>query len=522
MNEIMTSVKQSFEMLSENHGINPLSKENGPEHGMAMLRSKSALQEAAETIISEEAGLTESEKVGFVQYALNSAEDFLSEATMSQDIQPFAALQLILLKEIYARQIGRRLVNTEILSTPEETTGTFHTVMTDAAGNEHQLNKIDSSSAIDSGWKQEVMNVPFADENFFDPANHTLTAEEQAVQNKSLDIATGVVAVEMEHFDNTGASAGNKIVNVEVTFGEDEGFVRKVQATHIDGTITEDRIFGTIDYRNGKMSIQTEKGFTKKVTLRWRLSNSFAEINTYELELKYEKTRISVDDGDLYNVGIPLNYLQDVKAFFNIDGMSQAVQQIASAINIIDDRNILNTVKNAVVGDATRTSTFDYVRATGITRVEHNKELLEAINRSIAISDDNTQFKTVSEYNIACNPVDAAKVTSPILIDHPNMSNTSITSGALSYRAVPMASPQGTINLLSTKQMTRGEMIVVPKSSAKEERIVSKFKYSSVVYQNNEYKTKKNANIRNVVARHREKITVFEGQAITMVEILHP
>lgn len=516
MDELLQSLTEAAETVASNHSIN-IFDASKPESAMNLLRNESALKEFSENIISGE-NLTEAEKTEFVAFAQNSAKMFLQEATMSQDIQPFAGLQLILLKEIYARQIGKRLITTEVLSTPEETVGTFKTVLVDANGVEHELTKIDTDSNIAEGWKSTELVVPSQSEDLFVTAN--LTVAERAVKTKVLDMGSRIVSVEMDVTDAGGLNSQTKVVQIEISLGEDATLARSVTAVHTDGTVHTDQIFGVVELKTGKISLASANGKISAATFKWRLSNSLAEINDYELMLKYEKEKVVLDDGQLFNVGIPLNYLTDVNAFFSIDGMTKAVEQIASAINVIEDKNILTLIKNAVNGDASRTQTFDYaLPATGISRAEHNKGLLEAINKSIAISDNNTQFKTISEYNIACNAVDAAVITSPILLQDPKASNVSITSAAMNYTAVPMVSPAGMINVLSTKINKKGSMFIVPKGIAKEERVIGKFKYSSIIYKNNEYRSKTNSNIRNIACRNRESIKVFEKNAITMVSV---
>lgn len=516
MNELYAMIMEAAETTASNHKINIFS-ESGND-GMSLLKNEGALTEFAETLVANDDSLSAKEKEDFVTYAKNSAKQFVTEATMSQDIQPFAGFQIALLKEIYSRQIGRRLITTEVLSTPEETVGTFKTVLVDANGVEHDLTKIDTDTEIADGWHQNELAVPAQDHALFVAAN--LSAKELAVKTKILDMKSGVVSVEIEHFDSTAVSAGNKVVTIEIPFGEDGSFARTVKATHVDGTVTEDQIFGLIKFKEGKISLASANGTVKKATFKWRLSNSMAEINDYELMLKYSKEKVVLDDGKLFNVGIPLNYLTDVQAFFSIDGMTKAVEQIAAAINVLDDKEILTMVRDSVVGDASRTQTFDYaLPATGISRAEHNKNLLEAINKSIAISDNNTQFKTIAEYNIACNPVDAAVITSPILLQDPRMSNVAITSATMNYTAIPMVAPAGAINILSSKLNKKGNLFIVPKGLTKEERVIGKFKYSSIVYKNNEYRSSANPNIRNIAARHREQTHVFEKNAITQVVI---
>jgi hypothetical protein len=202
--------------------------------------------------------------------------------------------------------------------------------------------------------------------------------------------------------------------------------------------------------------------------------------------------------------------------------MSKAVEQIAAAINVLDDKNILKLVKDSVSGVSARTKSFDYaLPATGISRAEHNKGLLEAINGAIAISDNNTQFRTITEYNIACNGVDAAVITSPVLLQDSKLSNVTVTSGTINYTATPMVSPLGAINILSSKLVKKGALFIVPKGSAKEERVIGKYKYSSIIYKNNEYRSANNPNIRNIACKHREKVKVHEKEAITSVTIVN-
>jgi hypothetical protein len=504
-------ITEAADHLSENFGLNILSEKDA----YASIVNQET-RDAQINLIIESAGFDAHDADEFKKFANNSIEDFISESVTSQDIKPLAGFQLTLLKEIYMRQIGKRLATQEVMKTPSEKYGTFITVLIDAAGKRHTLKDITTDTVISDGWKQEIVNLPVASIDLF--ANARLTVEEQAVPNKMLDVKTGVVNVEMIVLDAAGANPETINVPVDLVFGEDNGFARAVSGKHSDGTINTDRLFGIIDYKTGKLSVQVEGTIAKKVTLKYRLSNSFAEINDYEMELEYTKVNVDVDDGRTINIGIPMNYLQDIKAYFSVDGMAKAVEKVSSAIAVLKDREILIEAGNIVGGDVTRQVNWNYTLPAGINRIDHNRELLEKINYATAISDSNTQFTTVSEYNIACNPVDASKITSPILIENADLANASVTGGSFGYSVAPMMSTSGKINILSTKQKAKGKMIVVPKTTSIDERILAHYTYSNVLLMN-DYRNRRASNIKNMALKERATTKVHEGSAVTEIII---
>lgn len=504
-------LQESATAMAENYGLNMMN----PDNALAVLSDKDgALQEAIDLQIAE-AGFNDEEAAQFRQFAENTAEDFVVEATTAADIKPYASFQITMLKELFSRSIGRHLVRNEVLASTSEKFGTFETVLIDAAGNRIKLSEMDMNTTVDEGWKQKLVAIATtaAGMDLFS-STYLTSAEDQAVANKVLDVATGIVSVTLT--DGTT----DTIVPLVAKFNEYGTMNVYVEGT-VDGVLTKDRIYGIVDYKTGAMTLQSEDSNVKDITIEYRLSNVYAETSDLELELDYTETRVDIDDGKLINLSIPMNYLQDIKAYTTVDGMTKAIEKISTAFTTLNDRDILNTIAANVDGDTTRQTSFDYDLPAGISRVDWNSGLLDAVNRAIAISDNNTQFSTVTSYNIACNPVDASTVTSPVILQNPTMVNPSVTGGSMTHQVVPMISVAGTVNFLSTKIVSKSSMYVVPKTASEDERVVGNYLYSNILITDSSYRNRRSPNIKNIAARERKQIHIHEGSAISKVNILN-
>jgi len=502
--EIHSFLLESANSLADSYGY---TLTDGDE-AFAALKNKNALEEQI-AIAVQHSNFTEDEAMQFSQLARNSATDFIQEATTSQDVKPYASFQISILKELFSRSIGRKLIGLETLASTSEKFGTFRSVLIDASGTRHYLNDINTETDVDEGWKETAI-TPDTKTDLFG----SLSGEEANVANKLLDIKTSIVNVKVTN----GAETVD--VPVDIAFKEYGTVNEEVTAVFADGSTITERIYGIVDFKTGIVTLQSENDKVTEFTLNWRLSNVYSEINDMEIELEYEEDRVDIGDGTLINLSIPMNYLNDVKAYTTVDGLALAIEKISTAYSILQDRKILRTIAKVVDANPNNHVNWSYTLPSGVTRLEWNAGLLEAMNRAIAISDNATQFNSVSEFNLALNPIDASTLTSPTLLTSPSMSNPSVIGGSFNFNTTQLVSAAGQINLLSTKQVIKDNIYVVPKTTSEDERVISDFMYSNILITDNSYRNRKSPNIKNIAARERRELKIFEGQALTKINIV--
>jgi len=155
-----------------------------------------------------------------------------------------------------------------------------------------------------------------------------------------------------------------------------------------------------------------------------------------------------------------------------------------------------------------------------ISRIDHNLELVERVNRAIAISDDKTQFSGNVIFTILANPVDAGIVSSTNITT--GMFSGKIAQGGVirNYTEGAMPTSNGTATMLSSKLVRSGEMLIVPKSDIPNEITYAHFDYSQVMLGHSQgYMNPDNPMVTNVAMLTRDVRKKFRTHGITKLVI---
>ncbi len=532
-NEVLRILQESATDLAENYGINMMNQED-----MIKALSEDASRNILIEKTLEETDFSPEEADGFRLFAENSVTEFVSEASSSAEIRPYAPFQLTLLKELYARRIGRKLLTVEPMTSTSHSFGLLKTVLVDIDGKEFDLNEIDTATQINEGWKESevAVNTPAAlldvAGTVYDPAQATnagfLTQVEidditsGATKKAQLDIGSYISSVEV----------GGVMYPANVVMGEDGSYNAIVEFT-VAATGTAPaikkmtRIYGVMDFDLGEFVVHsgvTGADAVTKVVYSHRLTNTWQENNTLQMRLKYDKYKVAIGDGTTIESAIPLNYLQDLKAWINIDGLATAVRRLAESFVVIDDRKILKEANDAAARSGNITTFNKYVQggAANISVVDYNRGLLYELNQAIAIVDSKTQFTGINTINVASNPVDASTLFSPVVIanDDKNTIDNSLIGGAYSYKTTQVVSAVGNVNILSTKIQEIGKMVIVPKSSSVDEKIFNQYMYSSILLTDSTYRNRTAPLVKNLLVKERSELVVHTDQAFGLVELV--
>ena len=466
-------------------------------------------------------GLTGQDAEDFATFAESSRTEFLNEGAVNANLYAFAPLQMTLIRSVLPRLIARKLANQEVMKTPADKFGIFKSYLIDAAGNRVSVSDITADTTINTGYRTDAIDISAAlvDHDLF----ALLSVGDQAIEVKEIDRILTVTEVSMTVNDAGDLNPEAKVVPVNFTFQEDGLLATQVSATHSGGHVTTETIFAQVNYIDGTISLSTTLAAATEMKLKWRLTSEHNNANTYEMEVEYIKDNVEVDSGRVINMSIPFNYLQDVEALFSVNGLSQATSMLGDSQLILEDREILNFTRDTTDGVAERTLTWDYAydaATSGISRADHNLELVEKIHYSLAMSDNNTQFVNTDEINILCNPIDAAKISSNNLVNKGTFEG-GVVAGQMNpnYKVGQMVTPNGTINFISTRQIGKGGMYVVPKSSNKNERVITHYTYSNILFANSEIRNSKDSLVKNMCALKRDTTKSYNPQSIIKLTI---
>ena len=199
--------------------------------------------------------------------------------------------------------------------------------------------------------------------------------------------------------------------------------------------------------------------------------------------------------------------------------MAQAVKTIGQSHASIDDIRIMEDLYSAIDGDLERTLVWSATKAEGISKIDHNLELVERVNKAISIADDKTQFSGATRYNVVVNPIDAAILSSTRI-------NTSSFTGSISkggslnnFNQFDITSGNGDVTVYSTRLARRGDVLVIPISNVEEEIVYAKYEYSNILFSNNELRSADAPLVKNVASIQRNAYKAFRTDAITMVKV---
>jgi len=495
-------LQEMGEFMAEDFGINMIDAD-----AMVGGLKEDTIKDSFVERMVEASDFSDLEKEDFKLFVENSINDFITEAATSPEVKPFIPFQLSMLKEIYSRRIARKLATVEVTASVNHTFARFETVVTDTDGTEYSLADI-TANTLTEGYKTS----PLVDGTVFPMLdNANLTAEEIVVKGKGrIRVDSGLAIV--------SATIGGVKYPVDIPVGKDGAFNSTFRYT-LAGVVTYSKMYGYMDLETGDIVFHsTVAGEVTDAEVKWRVSNDLLDINNLSLRLKYEEdASVSIGDGDIITMPLPLNYLSNVKAFTTMSGMDLAVRKLSEAYSQIDDVKTLAAMSDAAalsVNKETFTQYANAATAQGLDVVGYNREMLYRLNQIIAQIDAKNQFTGIYQYNVASNPIDAARMFSPS-IDSSEPLEASVLGGAFGYNVTPVITAVGSVNLYSTKSQKAGKLIVVPKSNDKDERIVTDFVYSSRLTMGKDgYRDPKHANVPAMLVHERKKLVVFGNDSL--------
>ena len=471
-------------------------------------------------------GLDEGDVDSFRLLAKNTRDEFLIESNTSASLNAFAPMQMTLLRSIHSRLLARASITSKTMSTPAEQFGWLKSYIRDAAGNRVETVDIDGSYLQGDDLAQSIAAVPFAARDLFAGATVPVDkASKATVDRNAVITSVTVIAV-----DDGGINPVDIVVAVNLKPDTNGLIYGTVAAVHTGGDATDNgvTIIGKLDREAGTLDLAfTTNGAAgatvKDVVFAGRVS--FESNQTLiSIENEYIKDMIEASDGELVHSSLPYTYLKDTKALFNVDAMGQAVNTLGSVFSHITDIRILNDLYQAVDDNSVdHNFAWDATPVAGsISRIDHNLELVERINRAIAFSDQNTQFSGNITFTILANSVDAGIVSS-----------TNITSGVFSgkiaqggviknYTAGELNTSNGTARILSSKLVRSGEMLIVPKSDLDNEVVYGQFDYSQVMLGSAQgYTNPDQPAVTSIAMLNRDTRKSFRTNGITKITVAH-
>lgn len=465
-------------------------------------------------------GLSEADKKEFKQLVENSQEAILEKRlyeNTAASLSLFATLDSLILREVFDRTGAREAMTYKVLSQPYTQISYMRQFIQMKNG---ELVPVPQGLNADSlKGKVIVLDVDMSTkptENVFD---HINASTDKAFEFTPVDKLTlkdygKVTELTCCTADNFGGTEIVLPVNIE--FGQEGSFRKDITFKETNGTTHAVTLAGFVDRTTGTVQFFTNKKQIKKIKYQCTVSPETNQ-TTLNLSKKLEKINISVDDGETINSDMPIQYVQDIKALFNVDAVADLSKTMSETFAQFYDLQVYNTFRNAItVPDQKQKFDASMVYGgahIGISQQMHNAGMLQMIYNGIAAIDSRNNFRSDTQYYVICNPVENALLSGSIAPEYAGSVSAGGTISHYTGNKIIGGYENGVIKTISSKHYTKGEVYIVAKPQNAEHIAFGYYDYSQVVMPMNGYRNEQNPLVPNLMMNKRKCIHTFREEA---------
>lgn len=251
-----------------------------------------------------------------------------------------------------------------------------------------------------------------------------LSTEEQVLPLKDLDLLSQVGCshlggdtidkklfintITVEAKDATGANAETKVLRVASRLDLNRRLYEEVTVKHTDGTVTTDTIIGSVDLEKGTVKLMSMDGHVKSVTFNGFVSSESHNRST-EISFEIAKRDFEIGTGEHFETSMPLEFLTDTMAMYNIDGAAVATETISNVVSTKLEQQIFELLDNSQYLNPTYSTEFDVFPSANYAI--NPRDWLEEIKRVIDFQANkmkNDSYFYQGYFTIIGNPVDTA------------------------------------------------------------------------------------------------------------------
>lgn len=502
------------------------------ESSLPILYKENALaKQAYHDVLTE--SIESSEQEEFRQYLANShslESRALLESTNNSfnNASSFGILEDMAIREIWNRTGAREAMTYVVAKAPTFIFPWFKQVIKQPDGSEIDIPEY--IKLVNFSGKQFDGKVKFADKvakcNIFDKF---VESGAEVTTGKKLEQGSLTLATVGEIYEvvisEDGTDANDKIHTISyekapLKCDPMSGFGKfEITTKNSQDQLIADKLIVTVDRLSGELEFICTSGKVRSVKYRVSLSQENNQF-TYTTALKPDRKEVNIGMSDHVGSELPVEFLQDFKALFNIDAMSEIVSIITNFFSTMYDRQVYDTVKRSIIQD-TQKSVFDASMTMnnahiGIPRPMHNLGVQYAIAQGMAAIDNRYNFENPTYY-ILCNSHEAVLLSTTIPGDY---SGTLFAGGSLSFsqdRQVVKGPGGSNVVILTSKHYDKEDMLIVPKSNLTKEIVFGYFDYSQVLM--TEYRSPNNQRVPYIVMQKRKAIETFRPDATHCVTV---
>jgi hypothetical protein len=146
-------------------------------------------------------------------------------------------------------------------------------------------------------------------------------------------------------------------------------------------TPATDNLFGRLDRVKGTLTLACSGGLVKAVTVRGRLSSEF-NLHTESVSFDVKTRDVTIGTGTHLNAPLPIEFLQDTMALYNIDGAAKVVDIMTNVLALKLDHEMRDFIQEVFARNNRYTAKFDlkpYAQFAGTPKVwrEQLKDVLD-------------------------------------------------------------------------------------------------------------------------------------------------
>jgi hypothetical protein len=409
-----TVIREAAESLRSQDSVHVLTAD-----GLNECLQEPALYRRYKSLLTE--GMSADTAEAFGQLCDNFQISFFREASLA-GIQPMSFLTMPMLRKAFPKIGIKEGIPTEAVKTPKFTVSTLVPFIKDAVTGAklalpnalrgaNGVAKVNSSQLKVAGT---AFVLPLAGQDVM-PAGCPVTA------GFTLDPVFSIIGVDIVVADGAGANAQTQL-NVPVFAGQAEtrqgNFRFTVTGVHSSGNTTSDTVFGWVDFGAGTVTAASlSTGATAlhaqitKIYVSGKIETTANKQST-KVGFDISNQEIHIGTGEHFDADLPMEWLQDQLAMYNIDGTLKVVDIMTEVVAQKLDLQGLQFLQDAYTSASTDPTqhhlrTFD-IHPTGNytgTPTEWLSEIRRVIDNMAQTMRNATNFSG-GQFVLFGNPLD--------------------------------------------------------------------------------------------------------------------
>lgn len=349
-------------------------------------------------------GLQANEEAQMRTLLENNRTTILQESAVA-GIPPIASLAMPTIRKMWAKVALKYAVPTEPVKTPAFSVSFSKPYIKDAVtGAKHYLPE--SLRSMDNGLAEKLKLATTQHALPMDNTDLLAGVGASALAGDSIDRQFYLTSVVVTCKDAGGANPMDVTVAVKVKMDLNSRIYAEVSAKHTDGTVTTDVVMGSVNAEKGTVTAMALKGAVKSVGFLGYVSSE-AHNRATNVSFEIERRDITIGTGEHIEASLPLEYLTDTMAMYNIDGASEVVDTMSNVTAQKVDQEIYRFLDACYQANPAYHGSFDI--HPSIHFAGNPKEWLEEVKRVIDFYATKMKMETYyyqGYFVIVGNPLD--------------------------------------------------------------------------------------------------------------------